>query len=309
MSFFRRPKHLVDGHLKMAKPYKAARRPWIKSSLIGLVVLLILVVAAVVGMGKRGLIGLMVGKNQLGPQRYLIISPVNDQKVRLGIAVWQDGEGSLSWLPTLETIEASNGGSLSDQKWFQKLGLLFGGVYQTGVGVVAEKDTDAKNLGQEIEGKLWQGWGMGAPERVQLARLWLITHAGTVTTAQASAGAQLRRELDLGPLLTSFNSNCPVMIINTTGYTGLANRYSQLLETEGLRVVRLDTSNEAMAKSKIWIDSAKAQSCLPAAQIISGLFSNQYADQNQVEKHDDLDAQYRASLVLFLGEDSTGLAE
>lgn len=95
--------------------------------------------------------------------------------------------------------------------------------------------------------------------------------------------------------------DCPVALVNTVGVTGLANTWTNLLQTSGVSVIKKTDDQRNLVKSHVVYDDGN-RTCqalaLRLTSIIPGLEVN--IDAQQVR-------QQRAGLVLSLGRDVADL--
>ncbi len=92
--------------------------------------------------------------------------------------------------------------------------------------------------------------------------------------------------------------DCSVAVINTIGVTGVGTRVGTILQKSGLSVVRISDEQTELPTTQL-IEGADAQKCLN--QHLHLLNSLPVA--TKVVKDDVRSAQYRASMVLMIGND------
>jgi len=90
---------------------------------------------------------------------------------------------------------------------------------------------------------------------------------------------------------------CPVAVINSSGVTGLATAFAQLLEKDGFSVVKRDSGQDILAESSLLIDPN-----ISACQSLLDRFQ-QLIPAKTINTDHELAQQYRAGAVIFLAED------
>lgn len=94
--------------------------------------------------------------------------------------------------------------------------------------------------------------------------------------------------------------NCSLAVINTTKSQGLATRVAQVIENSGGTVVRLTDSNQPLSNSSIYY-SEKNLDCLAMTKRLKVLFPSSL--EVEVSAGERELSEYRADLVIFLGQD------
>lgn len=94
---------------------------------------------------------------------------------------------------------------------------------------------------------------------------------------------------------------CPVAVINTTGTTGLASVVSEIIEENGGLVVRVTNQYTDFTSSSLYVSTDSREVCQPLIDLVTRIFP---ASLKQIPATDNLTGEYRAKLILFLGEDS-----
>lgn len=93
---------------------------------------------------------------------------------------------------------------------------------------------------------------------------------------------------------------CSLAVINSTKSQGLATRVSQIIENSGGTVVRLTDSDQPMLKSSIYY-SEKNLDCLAMTKRLQVLFPSSM--EVEISAGERELSEYRADLVIFLGQD------
>lgn len=96
--------------------------------------------------------------------------------------------------------------------------------------------------------------------------------------------------------------DCSVAVVNTTEKIGLALKMSDILEKNGAVVVRVTDQNSPYQLSTLSFNSNHG-SCQSLSERLQVLFPNQVIKQN----HDQLQQEYRADLIIFIGKDLANL--
>lgn len=94
-----------------------------------------------------------------------------------------------------------------------------------------------------------------------------------------------------------FASDCSAAVLNATGVGGYAQAFSSVLESSGIRVVRVDSYIESQDKSKIYVSNK--EDCYAVADSISRQLLGNIQDLHRSPK---LTQRYRADVVIVLGE-------
>lgn len=93
-------------------------------------------------------------------------------------------------------------------------------------------------------------------------------------------------------------TECPTVLINAAGISGLAKQTSQMLEMNGLQIINWGNTGEKLTTTQIFYDENQT-ACLEAVKILQRVLpaNSQYlADQgNEAQKH-------RAKMVIYLDE-------
>lgn len=90
---------------------------------------------------------------------------------------------------------------------------------------------------------------------------------------------------------------CPVAVINSSGATGLASAFAELLEKDGFSVVKRDSGQDKLASSSLLIDPENSH-----CQLMVDRFQ-QLLPGKTITTNRELAQQYRAGAVVFLAED------
>lgn len=94
---------------------------------------------------------------------------------------------------------------------------------------------------------------------------------------------------------------CPVAIINTTEVAGLATQVTGLVEQGGALVVRSEHEAQDSPHTTILTSAESAAACSDVLSLLDTVFPNG-APQTQID-NDSLLTQYRAKIVVLLGDD------
>lgn len=97
---------------------------------------------------------------------------------------------------------------------------------------------------------------------------------------------------------------CPVAVVNTTSTTGLAQNMSGILEDSGALVIRVASESNQEPTSRI-----VAAAATPECQRIIDSITKMLPVSPVYAENEDVLRQYRARLVLFLGEDIAKVLE
>lgn len=90
---------------------------------------------------------------------------------------------------------------------------------------------------------------------------------------------------------------CPVAVINSSGTTGLASAFAELLEKDGFSVVKRDSSQDKLASSSLLINPENLH-----CQLMMDRFQ-QLLPGKTINADRELAQHYRAGAVVFLAED------
>lgn len=120
------------------------------------------------------------------------------------------------------------------------------------------------------------------------------TEANTLTDKQSLLSNFLNRNtaVNYGKLF-----ECPVAVINSSGATGLASAFAELLEKDGFSVVKRDSGQDILTESSLLIDPENFH-----CQLLLDRF-NQLLPGKIINSNQELIQQYRAGAVIFLAED------
>ena len=298
MNAFFWSKRKSAGFVVPAKPGRRRKLSVWRQGLGAGFVLIVLFLVVAVGMGKSGLAKILSSDDH-HQVRILLVGRTAEKISYLGIASWAPDQSSVVWLP--EWLGQTNDDSSTDldirASISQKLALPL-------TGKIELKSESAQSWPHDLDIGFWPALKLAKPDRDLYYRLWLASRGGQGLVLTAGDAPQLRQEMQLTPLFTAFNRDCPIMVINTVPVTGLGSRYSMMLEREGLRVVRLDSDQTQQANSQVWFDADLADRCQKVADVMQSLFSPDLA-----QPRPDLESEYRASIVVFLGQDSQALSE
>jgi hypothetical protein len=120
-------------------------------------------------------------------------------------------------------------------------------------------------------------------EQTQLQWVWTTAQTAFVSTQMSGA------------------EDCPIAVINTTQVQGLARKITTVLTTNGYGVVRTTTAANSVPDSKVWVASELEALCHSVAAKVSQLLPLAPAPAI----NDQLTKEYRAPIVITVGEDST----
>ncbi len=96
--------------------------------------------------------------------------------------------------------------------------------------------------------------------------------------------------------------DCNVAVVNTTDKVGLASEMSDILEKNGVVVVRVTDQNSPYQLSTFSFSSTHG-SCQSLSERLQVLFPGKVIQQS----HDQLQKEYRADLIIFIGKDLANL--
>ena len=96
--------------------------------------------------------------------------------------------------------------------------------------------------------------------------------------------------------------DCSVAVVNTSEKIGLASKMSDILEKNGAVVVRVTDQNSPYQLSTLSFYSDHG-SCQSLSKRLQVLFPSKVIKQN----HDQLQQEYRADLIIFIGKDLANL--
>lgn len=95
-----------------------------------------------------------------------------------------------------------------------------------------------------------------------------------------------------------FQSDCTAAVLNATNVSGYAQAFSSVLESSGIRVIRVDSWLKPQEESSVFI--SQDSKCA----YISNLITVQLLqDAQKIEKSDQMTQRYRADMVIVLGEE------
>jgi hypothetical protein len=138
-------------------------------------------------------------------------------------------------------------------------------------------------------------------EFVELAKAFFFTKA--VPTEQITFNKHLTPVdgLDILDNVVLYE-DCSVAVVNTTEKTGLALKMSDIVEKNGAVVVRVTDQNSPYQLSTFSFSSDHG-SCQLLSDRLQVLFPSKVIKQN----HDQLQQEYRADLIIFIGKDLANL--
>ncbi len=290
-------KQKTTGYVTVAQ--KGRRRqltPW-RWSLVAILVVVVLALVAVVGVGKRGVAGLLSA--QFTTQaRILLVNRMTDGSLELGVASLDSDQLRTTWLSSFSDQIAPE---LNNQNVrsvvSQRLGMPLTGQFEL-------NHLSGESWSKNLDAGFWSAIKLPSSDRQLYYRLWIASRDDSDLSLTATDPATIRQELKLTGLFTSYNRDCPVMIINTTATSGLGNRYAGMLEREGLRVVRLDSDSSQLSNSAVLFDQNMTSQCQKVADVIQSLFSGELA-----QAQTDLEQEYRVGIVVRLGQDGQFLTQ
>ncbi len=106
-------------------------------------------------------------------------------------------------------------------------------------------------------------------------------------------------------VLTAEEQTCAVAVINTTGTSGLARETAHLLETNGVYVVREDSTATTLDVSQMQLSATSRPTCQSVAEKIASFFPESLVQTTQAQES----VRYRADIVIMLGMDMADLEE
>ncbi len=92
--------------------------------------------------------------------------------------------------------------------------------------------------------------------------------------------------------------NCNVAVVNTTQKAGLASKMTRIIEKNGAVVVRITDQTSPYQLSTFSFDATHG-SCQSLSERLQVLFPHQVVKKN----HNQLQQEYRADLIIFIGND------
>lgn len=95
--------------------------------------------------------------------------------------------------------------------------------------------------------------------------------------------------------------DCPVVLVNTTGETGLAAALSYMLEKSAFSIIRKDNNNDNLAQTKV-VYNPTVEDCEHLLNKLSQILPTGVVTANQEESR-----AYRASMVIYIGRDLADL--
>lgn len=137
-------------------------------------------------------------------------------------------------------------------------------------------------------------------DRFSILKYYIYTYKDPVTIENVSSISQVGNNLSDNQA-TWKNENtqsCPIAVVNTTPTKGLAQSYSKSIEKSGGFIIRVTSSATLKDKSSIYVTDNST--CLGIANDIKRLFPNEIV----TEINPAITNEYRANVVLYLGEDS-----
>ena len=138
-------------------------------------------------------------------------------------------------------------------------------------------------------------------ELIELLKTFFFTRSVPVEQIFFSDQPTLVNELNTLNNLVLYE-DCSVAVVNTTEKIGLASKMSNILEKNGVVVVRVTDQSSPYQLSTFSFSSGHG-SCQPLSERLQVLFPSQVIQQN----HDKLQQEYRADLVIFIGKDLADL--
>lgn len=118
------------------------------------------------------------------------------------------------------------------------------------------------------------------------------------------AGWSFADQLGQLPETKVLPNHCSVALINLTPISGYASAVAEILETSGVRVIRIDSSRDYDTEQSAVFFDTNEPSCINLSDI---LVKNFFSDQTLINPDQDLSQQllnrYRADLVILLKDD------
>ncbi len=130
--------------------------------------------------------------------------------------------------------------------------------------------------------------------------IFILRHHSTIEVTEYQHIDELTSDLKLqNSVLENSSDECAIAVMNTTDAVGLANRYRQLIETNGGYVVRADDAPKSLEKTIVVIDQQKGEQCNLTARLLTQLFPFEI----EVVRAADVYTTYRTPMAILLGED------
>lgn len=159
---------------------------------------------------------------------------------------------------------------------------------------------DKKQLQQQLWISAWSH--LTTPqELVELLKIFFFTRSVPVEQFVFESNTTSVDRLNILDNVVLYE-NCSVAVVNTTDKTGLATKMSDILEKSGVVVVRVTDQNSPYQLSTFSFN-ADHGSCQSLSERLQVLFPGKVTQQ----QHDQLQQEYRADLVIFIGKDLGGL--
>ena len=134
-------------------------------------------------------------------------------------------------------------------------------------------------------------------ELIELLKAFFFTRSVPVEQITFEDRVTSVNELDILDNVVLYE-DCSVAVVNTTENIGLASKMSAILEKNGVVVVRVTDQNSPYQLSTFSF-SADHGSCQSLSKRLQVLFPSEVSQQ----QHDQLQQEYRADLIIFIGKD------
>lgn len=160
----------------------------------------------------------------------------------------------------------------------------------------------------QVGGVLWSDLNHSdnLTQQIDTARLWSFTqtvpgsHQRWLEPSTPTEWQRAKIQLKAGAQFTQ----CPVGVINTTNTSGLAGRYSAIVEQTGFPVVRLSDNQDKSPVTLIVFEPSRPE-CQIEAERLTALFD----PAPQLRADADLVKRHRAEIVILVGQDATASAQ
>lgn len=113
---------------------------------------------------------------------------------------------------------------------------------------------------------------------------------------ETTSGEEVLKKLDSEYELLS----CPVAVVNTTSTTGLARKYTQLLESSGVTVLRVTDAVKPVPKSRVLTTNELSQECQKTVSLLQRVLPQ----NSDVVIDSQATATQRTDVILEVGEDA-----
>lgn len=138
-------------------------------------------------------------------------------------------------------------------------------------------------------------------ESIELLKAFFFTRSVPVEQIYFSDQSISVNELNILDNVVLYE-DCLVAVVNTSEKIGLASKMSDILEKNGAMVVRVTDQNSPYQLSTFSFSSSHG-SCQALSKRLGVLFPGKVIQQN----HSQLQQEYRADLVIFIGKDLADL--